>query len=72
MALLRQDTGTTLSMAEQAIGQVGSKVESLGSHMDQLSAEQHEVYKQVQRADLGIATIMEGQEELVALAEEFE
>ena len=31
VADLRDATGTALSMAEQAIGQVGSSVESLGS-----------------------------------------
>ena len=40
VAALRQDTGVTLSMVEATIGQVGSSVQSLGSHVEQISAEQ--------------------------------
>ena len=40
VAALRQDTGTALSMAEAAVGQVGSSVQSLGSHVEQISSEQ--------------------------------
>ena len=39
-AYLRNAIGTALSMVEQAIGQVGFSVQSLGSHVEQISSEQ--------------------------------
>ena len=39
VADLRDATGTTLSMAKQAIGQVGSSDQSLGLHVEQISSE---------------------------------
>ena len=52
VADLRDATSTALSMAEQAIGQVGSSVQSLGSHVEQISSEQQLVREQAQRAEM--------------------
>ena len=52
VAALRQDTGTALSMAEAAVGQVGSSVQSLGSHVEQISSEQQVVLERAYRAEV--------------------
>ena len=51
VADLRQDTGTALSLAEEAIGQVGSSVQTLGSQMDEISAEQRVVLERALTAE---------------------
>ena len=51
MAELRQDTGIALSRVEKAIGQVGSSVQTLGSQMDEISAEQRVVLERALTAE---------------------
>ena len=57
MADLRDATGTALLMVEQAIGQVGSSVQSLGSHVEQISSEQQALRDQAERAEISAANL---------------
>ena len=75
VADLRDAIGTTLSMAEQAIGQVGSSVQSLGSHVEQITSEQQSVREQAQRAEMSAENLAQqlriAQQEQVAMQEDF-
>ena len=44
-------------MAEAAIGQVGSSVQSLGSHVEQISSEQQAVLERAYRAEVKTETM---------------
>ena len=44
-------------MTEAAIGQVGSSVQSLGSHVEQISSEQQLVLERAYKADLRTETL---------------
>ena len=57
VAALRQDTSTALSMAEAAIRQVGSSVQSLGSHVEQISCEQQAVLERAYKAEVKAETL---------------
>ena len=57
VAELRQDTGAALSIAEEAIGQVGSSVQTLGSQVEQMSAEQRVVLERAIAAERKAETL---------------
>ena len=71
VAELRQDTGTALSRAEEAIGQVGSSVQTLGSQMDEISAEQRVVLERAltaeRKANILAQQLQESRQEQVAM-----
>ena len=53
----RQDTGAALSLAEEAIGRVGSSVQTLGFQMDELSTEQWEMLERALKAERRAETL---------------
>ena len=75
MADLRDAIGIALLMAEQAIGQVGSSVQSLGSHVEQITSEQQSVREQAQRAEMSAENLAQqlriAQMEQAAMQEDF-
>ena len=58
-------------MAEAAIGQVGSSVQSLGSHVEQISSEQQAVleraYKAEVKTEILVQQLQESQQEQVGM-----
>ena len=71
LAELRQDTGAALSIAEEAVGQVGSSVQTLGSQVEQMSANQQAVLERAwnaeRKADTLAKQLQESQQEQVAM-----
>ena len=57
MAKLRQDTSAALSLAEEAIGQVGSSVQTLRFQMDEIATEQWEMLERALTAERRAETL---------------
>ena len=57
VAELRQDTGAALSLAEEAIGRVGSSVQTLGFQMDEIIARQQGVLERALIAEKRAETL---------------
>ena len=57
VAELRQDTGAALSLAEEAIGRVGSSVQTLGFQMDERATEQQEMLERALTAERRAETL---------------
>ena len=76
VADLRDAIGTALSMAEQAIGHVDSCVQSLGSHVEQISSDHPSVCEQAQRAEMSAENLVQqlriAQQEQITMQENFQ